>query len=137
MRRAIHAPGAPAPVGPYSPGVVAPPFLFIASQGPLNPVTGEIVGTDAATQARQVFANIEAICANAGASLGDVVRVQLYLVDLDELDAVNAVYRQSFPEPFPARSILGVRLPGVRVAAEATVLLPNTLLSGSEAREAP
>jgi reactive intermediate/imine deaminase len=133
VRRAIHAPGAPAPVGPYSPGLVAPPFLFVASQGPLDPATGAVVGTDAATQARQVFANIAAICADAGASLGDVVRVQLYLADLDELDAVNAVYRESFPEPFPARSILGVRLPGVRVAAEATVLLPGGPAAGSEA----
>ena len=100
-------------------------------------MTGEVVGTDAATQARQVFANIEAICAGAGASLGDVVRIQLYLADLAELDGVNAVYREVFPEPFPARSILGVRLPGVRVAAEATVLLPSGQPSDSDAPEAP
>ena len=66
MRRAVEAPGAPAPVGPYSPGIVAPPFLFVAAQGPLDPTTGGVVGADTAAQARQVFANIQAIWRGVG-----------------------------------------------------------------------
>lgn len=130
MKRAIQPPGAPAPAGPYSPGVIAGPFLFVASQGPLDPATGHVAEGDAAAQARQVFANIGTVCAGVGATLSDVVRVQLYLGDLGDLDAVNAVYRETFPEPFPARSILGVQLPGALVAAEATVLIPDAPTGG-------
>jgi 2-iminobutanoate/2-iminopropanoate deaminase len=123
MRRQIDS-GAPSPAGPYSPAIVAGRYLFLASQGPLDPATGDLVGGDAATQARQVLSNIGAICSAAGATLDDVVRVQLYLADLEDLPSVNTVFREVFGEPFPARSTFQVGLPGLLVAAEATAYLP-------------
>lgn len=126
----MQSANAPAPVGPYSPGVVAGSYLFLASQGPLDPVTGQVTGDDAAGQARQVLANIEALCREAGASLDDVVRVQLYLADLADLPRVNAVFREVFAEPFPARSAFQVGLPGLLVAMEATVHLPRARFEG-------
>lgn len=132
MRNRVASPKAAAPVGPYSPGVLAGSFLFLASQGPLDPVTGQIVGHDAASQARQVLANVEALCAEAGATLDDVVRIQLYLADLADLPAVNEVFRQVFAEPFPARSPLQVGLPGLVVAMEATVHVPPAPAAGEQ-----
>jgi len=125
MRRAIRARGAPSPTGPYSQAIVAGSFLYLASQGPINPGTGRVEVSDAGSQARQVFANIRSICEAAGVSLDDVVRMQLFVANFNDIDAINAEYRQAFTEPYPARTTFQVSLAGFLVAAEATVLLPS------------
>jgi 2-iminobutanoate/2-iminopropanoate deaminase len=96
---------------------------LVSSQGPFDPATGQLVGHDAESQARQVFANIGSICDAAGASLANVVRVRLFLADLNDLDAVNAIYQGAFGNPLPARTAIQVGLPGILVAAEATAMI--------------
>ena len=82
--------------------------VFLSGQIPLDPATGELVPGDVAAQARQAFRNLEAVCAAAGGSLDDVVRLGLYLTDLGEFAAVNAAMAEFFSAPYPARSTIEV-----------------------------
>jgi 2-iminobutanoate/2-iminopropanoate deaminase len=120
MAKLISTEKAPAAVGPYSQALMAGNILFASGQIPLSPETGEIVGTTAAEQAEQVFANIKAVLAEAGLSMKDVVKTTVFLVDLSEFAAVNAVYAKHFAQPFPARSCVGISaLPkGARIECE-------------------
>lgn len=99
---------APAAIGPYSQAVRAGDTVFLSGQIPLDPATGELVAGDVAAQARQAFRNLEAVCAAAGGSLDDVVRLGLYLTDLGEFAAVNAAMAEFFSAPYPARSTIEV-----------------------------
>ncbi len=103
MRRTIKTDGAPAAIGPYVQAVAAGPFLFTAGQIALEPATGELVGADAAAQTRQVMANLKAVLQAAGASWEDVVRTEIYLVDLADFAAVNDAYAEFVGEEPPAR----------------------------------
>lgn len=103
MRRTIKTDGAPAAIGPYVQAVAAGPFLFTAGQIALEPATGELVGDDAAAQTRQVMANLKAVLQAAGASWEDVVRTEIYLVDLADFAAVNDAYAEFVGEEPPAR----------------------------------
>ncbi|MGC2372430.1 MAG: Rid family hydrolase, partial [Solirubrobacteraceae bacterium] len=78
-RETVHAPAAPAAIGPYSHAVRAGSLLFCSGQIPLDPASGEIVGATAAEQARQCLSNLTAVCDAAGASLGDAVRLTVYM----------------------------------------------------------
>lgn len=113
MPRAIIATGAaPAAVGPYSQGVLADGWLFTAGQIALDPRSGELVGRSGAEQVRQALENARAVVAAAGLSLADVVKVTVFVRDLGEFAAINAVYRGFFGEAPPARSLVEVsRLP--------------------------
>lgn len=103
---------APAPVGPYSQGVVLDGWIWTSGQVALDPATGKIVGQDAAAQADRALSNIEAILKAGGSGLGQVVRATVYLTNMDDFAAVNAVYARYFPSAFPARSCVEVsRLP--------------------------
>ena len=118
---AIRTAQAPAAIGPYSQAVVAAPLVFVSGQLPLEPATGEIVGTTAAEQAVQSLANIEAILVAAGLGLGDVVKTTVFLTDIVDFAAVNEVYGQRFcGGVLPARSACAVRdLPrGAKVEIE-------------------
>jgi len=103
MKRPIKADGAPAAIGPYAQAVVAGPFVFTAGQIALEPATGELVGGDAAAQTRRVMANLSAVLEGAGASWEDVVRAEIYLVDLADFGAVNDVYAEFVGDEPPAR----------------------------------
>jgi len=103
VRRTIKTDGAPAAIGPYVQAVAAGPFLFTAGQIALEPATGELVGADAAAQTRQVMANLKAVLQAAGASWEDVVRTEIYLVDLADFAAVNDAYAEFVGEEPPAR----------------------------------
>ncbi|MEE9458058.1 MAG: Rid family detoxifying hydrolase [bacterium] len=103
MKRAIKTDGAPAAIGPYAQAVAAGPFLFTAGQIALEPATGELVGADAAAQTRQVMANLTAVLRAAGASWENVVRTDIYLVDLADFAAVNEGYAEFVGEEPPAR----------------------------------
>lgn len=103
MRRTIKTDGAPAAIGPYAQAVAAGPFLFTAGQIALEPATGELVGGDAAAQTRQVMANLTAVLQAAGASWENVVRTEIYLVDLADFAAVNDAYAEFVGEEPPAR----------------------------------
>jgi len=112
---------APAAIGPYSQAVRRGSFVFLSGQIPLDPATGQIVDGDITVQTRRVFDNLRAVCAAAGGSFDDVVRVGIYVTDLGDFAAVNAVMAENFAAPFPARSTIEVSaLPrGARVEVDA------------------
>ena len=102
----ITAPGAPAAVGPYSHAVRAGGLLFCSGQVALR--DGALVGDDAAAQTEQVFENIRAVLAAAGAGLSDVVKTTVLLGSMDDYASVNAVYARAFGGHRPARSAFAV-----------------------------
>lgn len=114
-RQVIRTDNAPAPVGPYNQAIAASgQLIFVAGQIPLAPSTGEIVGTaDVAKQTQQVMANLEAILTASGATFQDVVKTTVFLADMNDFAAMNAVYAQYFDEKTaPARACVQVaRLP--------------------------
>jgi reactive intermediate/imine deaminase len=114
---------APAAIGPYSQAVRSGSLLFASGQIPLDPATGQLVEGDITLQSRRVFDNLKAVCAAAGAGLDRVVRVGIYVVDLGDFAAVNAVMADYFDAPYPARSTIEVSgLPrGARVEVDAIV----------------
>ncbi|HMB57990.1 MAG TPA: RidA family protein [Arenimonas sp.] len=107
-RQPIATDRAPAAIGPYSQAVRRGNMVFLSGQIPLDPATGQLVDGDIATKARRVFDNLQAVCAAAGGSLDDVVRVGIYLTDLGDFAAVNAVMADYFTAPYPARSTIEV-----------------------------
>ena len=108
----IQTSDAPSAVGPYSQGVVLDGWMWTSGQVALDPATGKMVGSDAASQANQALRNIDAILRSAGSSLSKVVRTTVFLTSMDDFSAVNAVYARYFPKAFPARSCVEVaRLP--------------------------
>lgn len=108
----IETERAPAAIGPYSQGVVAGNTLYLAGQIGLVPETGELAGETLEAQVRQTFRNLRAVCKAGGFDFSDVVSVEVYLADLDDYDAFNAIYREYFEGYRPARAVLEVsRLP--------------------------
>ncbi len=124
-RDAIATSSAPAAIGPYSQAVRAGSTVYLSGQIPLDPASGELVGGDIAARARRVFENLTAVCAAAGGSLDDVVRIGIYLTDLADFAAVNAVMADYFQAPYPARSTIQVAgLPkGTDVEVDAVMVL--------------
>jgi len=97
---------APAAIGPYSQAMAAGGFLFSAGQIGLVPGTGAFAADDVVGQVRQVFRNLAAILEAAGTDLAHVVKTTVYLADMADFPAVNAVYAEHFSEPYPARSTI-------------------------------
>jgi reactive intermediate/imine deaminase len=123
-RQIISTPNAPAAIGPYSQAVKVGNQVFLSGQIGLDPATMAMVdGVEA--QARQVFANLKAVAEAAGGSLGDAVKLTIYLTDLSNFGVVNEVMKSCFVEPFPARATVGVReLPrGAMVEADLVLVL--------------
>ena len=120
-RHPISTDQAPAAIGPYSQAVRSGSLLFLSGQIPLDPATGQLVEGDIVAQSRRVFDNLQAVCTAAGAGLDNIVRVGIYLVDLGDFAAVNAVMAEYFQAPYPARSTIEVSgLPrGARVEVDA------------------
>jgi 2-iminobutanoate/2-iminopropanoate deaminase len=111
-RQAVTTPHAPAAIGPYSQAVRAGTLLFVSGQVPLDPATGTLVPGGIEEQTRQVLRNLQAILEAAGTSFDAVVRTTVYLTDLSDFAAMNAVYATFVREPFPARATVQVaRLP--------------------------
>ena len=124
----LRSDAAPAPVGPYSQAVVHEGWIFLSGQIPLDPATGKLVPGGIEEQARRVLENLRAVLESAGASLADVVRTTIYLVDLAAFPRVNAVYAEHFrSQPLPARSTVQVAaLPlGAAVEIDAIAVLPR------------
>lgn len=122
----VHSDDAPKAIGPYAQAVRANGFLFTAGQIPLNPVTMEVVEGDVAAQAEQVLTNLTAVLAAGGTSWAHVVKTTVYLRDMADFAAVNAVYARMLGDARPARSTVAVAgLPrDVRVEIEAVALIP-------------
>jgi 2-iminobutanoate/2-iminopropanoate deaminase len=126
-REPVTALGAPAAIGPYSHAVRAGGLLFCSGQVPLDAESGELVGDGPGEQARRCLENLQAVCAAAGASLADAVRLTVYLIDMGAFAEVNDVYAGFFEADPPARVAVGVAaLPkGAQVEIDAIVALPD------------
>ncbi|MCA0298227.1 MAG: RidA family protein [Proteobacteria bacterium] len=107
-KQIIHTDHAPAAIGPYSQAVRAGTTVYFSGQIPLDPATGNLVDGDIAAQARRAFDNLKAVAEAAGGSLDRIVRLGLYLTDLSQFAAVNAVMQDYFAAPYPARSTIEV-----------------------------
>ncbi len=114
---------APAAVGPYSQGIAAGRLVFTSGQLPV--VDGNLVTQDIGEAARASLGNVAAVLEAGHATLADVVKVTVYLTSMDDFAAVNAVYQEFFPEPYPARTCIEVsRLPlDARVEIEAVAYI--------------
>jgi 2-iminobutanoate/2-iminopropanoate deaminase len=112
MSDAIDAPKAPTKAGPYSHAVRSGDLVFLSGQGPFDPETGEIPD-DFAEQVRQTLRNLATVAEAAGGSLGDAVRVGVYLREIENFAAMNEVYAEFFSEPRPARTTVqsSLRIP--------------------------
>jgi 2-iminobutanoate/2-iminopropanoate deaminase len=121
MRKTVRTDKAPAAIGPYSQAVMSGGFLFCSGQIPLDPETGKLVEGGIEAQTERVLMNLEAVLAAGGATLAAVVKTTVFLADLADFPAMNAVYGRYFPEDPPARAtVQAARLPaGARVEIEA------------------
>ena len=111
-RQSIQSPQAPAPIGPYVQAVKAGDFIFVSGQLPVDPLTGTLVRAGVRAQTRRALDNLKAVLEAGGATLAHVVRVTVYLKDIEDFAQVNEVYAEFFPQNAPARVTVGVaRLP--------------------------
>ncbi|NEW06788.1 RidA family protein [Paenibacillus sp. SYP-B3998] len=118
---------APRDTGPYSQGLIAGPFVFVSGQGPLDPDTGEIVDGTVEEQTILTFKNIEAILAEAGATLQDVVKVTAHLQDINDFDKFSQTYETLFTDSIkPVRTTVGSQLVGIKVEADVIAILARS-----------
>jgi 2-iminobutanoate/2-iminopropanoate deaminase len=127
MIERITPPGTAAPRGPYSPAVRAGDFIFVSGQVPVDPATGQLRNSDIATETRQVLNNIKAILEGCGASMADVVKCGVFLLEGSEFAAMNAVYAEFFGDAKPARTtvVAGFAVSGLRVEIDAVAYKPR------------
>jgi 2-iminobutanoate/2-iminopropanoate deaminase len=105
-RRAINSGGAAA-VGPYSHAVEANGFLYLSGQTPMDSTTGQLAAGTIADQTAQCFKNLFAVLETAGLTSDDVIKVQVYLTDMNDFQAMNEIYAKQFSKPYPARTTIG------------------------------
>ena len=107
-RNPINTPNAPKAIGPYSQAVKSGSLVFISGQIPLDPKTMELVGEDVVRQTHQVFKNLSAIAKASGGNLIDIVKMTIYLTNLDNFSKINEIMASYFQEPYPARATIEV-----------------------------
>ena len=132
MKQIISTPYAPAAIGPYSQAVKVGDTVYLSGQIPLDPATMQLVeGFD--NQVRRVFDNLKAVCEAAGGSLNDLVKVNVFLIDLGNFGRVNEIMATYLDQPYPARAAVGVAsLPrGAAVEIEGVMVLASPGHSGS------
>ena len=105
---AIHTENAPAAIGPYSQAIQAGNTIYVSGQIPIDPATGAFAGDDIASQTRQSLTNLKNILNAAGAEMSDVVKTTVYLANIADFAAMNAVYGEFFAAPYPARAAFEV-----------------------------
>tara|TARA_B100000700_G_C14657807_1_gene674964 strand:+ start:177 stop:554 length:378 start_codon:yes stop_codon:yes gene_type:complete len=112
MNKIINTSNAPEAIGPYSQAIVSNGFIFTAGQICLDPQTGELNNPDFKTEVLQVMENINAILIESGSCLANVIKCTVYIMDLNNFEIVNNIFKETFKENFPARSVVEVsRLP--------------------------
>lgn len=121
MKKAIATTAAPGAIGPYSQAIDTGTFVYVSGQIPVNPATGEIPEGITA-QTAQSIANFKAILAEAGLSINNVVKTTVFLADMGDFAAMNAVYAENFTEPYPARSAVAVKELPKQVLVEIEVI---------------
>src|SRR6266849_7114108 len=100
---------APTPRGAYSPAVRAGDFIFVSGQGPIDPLTDRLSPGDIQHQTRMTLSNLQRILESCGATLADVVKCSVFLLDAGEFQAMNQVYAEFFPDNRPARTTVEAR----------------------------
>jgi 2-iminobutanoate/2-iminopropanoate deaminase len=127
VKEVIYTDKAPKPIGPYSQAIKVGSWLFLSGQIPIDPRSGDIIEGDIEVQTRRVLENIKAILENAGFTLGDIVKVTVYLVDLNDFPRFNKVYSEYFKDRPPARTTVQVAaLPrSVRIEIDAIAYKEN------------
>jgi 2-iminobutanoate/2-iminopropanoate deaminase len=118
MIERIQVPGAPEPKGPYSPAVRAGDFVFVSGQGSIDPATNQFSFGDIRHETRLVLRNVQRILEGCGASLGDVVRCNVYLGDGGDFAAMNEVYAEFFGDKKPTRTTVAVAFAEPRMKGE-------------------
>lgn len=121
MKKAIATTAAPGAIGPYSQAIDTGTFVYVSGQIPVNSATGEIPEGITA-QTAQSIANFKAILAEAGLSIDNVVKTTVFLADMGDFAAMNAVYAENFTEPYPARSAVAVKELPKQVLVEIEVI---------------
>jgi 2-iminobutanoate/2-iminopropanoate deaminase len=125
IKKPVSTSGAPAPLGPYSQGMIAGGFVFCSAQAGLGPASGKLVEGGVEVQTERVIKNLQAVLEAAGSSLDKVVKVTVYLQSMDDFKAMNGVYARFFTSEPPARAAIELpRLPlGALVGMECTALV--------------
>ena len=126
-REIIATENAPAAIGTYSQAVKVGKTVYLSGQIPLIPETMELTGDDIGEQIHQVFKNLQAVTEAAGGSLADIVKLTIFLIDLQHFARVNEIMAEYFQQPYPARAAVGVaQLPkGAQVEADAIMILAS------------
>ena len=114
-KTAIVTTNAPQPAGPYSQGIVSGDLLYTAGFGPQDPANGNAVASDVAEQTRQVLRNVQAVLAEHGATLDDVLKSTVHLADLADFAEFNEAYEEFFTQPYPVRTTVGSQLANILV----------------------
>ena len=124
-KTAVSTDRGPKAIGPYSQAIKVPGLMFVSGQTPLDPATGELVGTEINAQTARVLDNVKGIVESQGRTMADVVKTTVFLKDMNDFAAMNKIYASYFPEPAPARSTIQVaRLPkDALVEIEAIIVL--------------
>ena len=107
-RRSVESPHGPAALGPYSHAVWAGELLYLSGQTPVDPATGRLVDGDVEAQTRRAFGNLELVLRDAGLTMDDVVKCNVYLTSMSDFAAMNAAYQHCFTRPYPARTTVAV-----------------------------
>jgi len=130
-KRVIQTADAPAAIGPYSQAIRVGDTLYMSGQIPLDPKTMQIVEGGIEAQAHQVFRNLRAVAAAAGATLDDIVKLSILMADIGEFAKVNEIMGTYFHAPYPARATYQVAaLPrAARIEVEATAVVPTSALA--------
>ena len=104
FKEAVYPPGKEGTSGPYSPGLAVGDLVFVSGQGPIGARPSDLVGTTIAEQTEATLRNVEQVLQAAGCSMNDCVKSTVHLRSMGDFDAMNAVYRRFFTEPYPTRT---------------------------------
>ena len=126
MKKIVYSDEAPKPLGVYSQGTVGGGFIFVSGQLPVDPKTGKLIEQDIKKQTRQVFKNIEKILAAEGAGFQDILKINTFLLNIDDFKGMNEAFQEFFPAEPPARTTSTVQAfpPGVLIEIDAIALKP-------------
>jgi len=122
MKKIITSKNAPAPIGPYSHGVLMGNTLFVSGQVGKNPKTGELMLSDIKTETTQVMENVKAILAEAGMDFSNICKTTIFLTDMNDFAFVNEVYGSYFQGDYPARETVQVSKLPLNVNVEISVI---------------
>ena len=109
MKEIIATPDAPAALGPYAQAIKVNDMIFVSGQLPINPKTNALVGNSITEQTEQVLLNLRAILEEAAANLDDIVKINIYMIDLNDFDEMNRIYQLFFPNTAVSTNLLPAR----------------------------